>query len=868
MKKSALAVRSFVGFFIMLALAGVLRAGLPPEWRFESAFPTHNAMHAVWAASENEVYTAGDGGVILKWDGMVWAEMATPTSRTLYDLHGTGPLDIWAVGGDSYQSTNDDKSVVLHYNGAVWSVLPTPVDGFGQRLTLRRVWARSATEVYAMPDHYLTIFRWNGSQWVDLQPSYHTQGGFLEGSFEDMRWVDGLGLVVSGTHGQMVVYDGTNWTLEQQLETGSFSTNIMTCVFALDAQNVYAGHNWGTVFRRNPDGSWTDLEAGEGGFGGSGQILGIAGDAANDLVFVVSRNMRHYGGSLPTDNKGFGNEIAGNWTDISRAGDSLFVTTDQGGIFAYDLTNRSMDPLTVAPLDGFNGRLDGAVSFGSGDLLLYGSGHYYASGENFAVYNGTSIRNMATLAPGMTDQARVYACASDNNGTVAMIFDDITSWSSGVKHWNGREWASIPDAYGSSGSLSFTDAGGLVMANYAGINYWSDLTQYPVPLLELAPGEGVDHAFTTVWADRSDRIFAGGIDGWIRYWNGTSWTTEAMLADYDIYQILGDSTNVYAIVFPDGSYRENGQLWRRASGGTWSRVSLAQDMQIAPIALAKGAAGIHLAYSTPSNYFGGGLTYVVRLTGASVTPVVQGVTGNLQAFAANAAGELFLFGTDGRVCTNRQAPASQTMVRVPLVANLWNGLGASGVAVSSPTTEDVAPFFVAWHGDGLPANTPSPNGVINIGSEFWFVNDETARMAADTPSYHFRFHYDESALPVGFDPACAVLLRYDGSAWQPVSATIDSGNRIIESTEATGASIWVIGMMEPMVVPVLSITANGSGSVTLSWDAGFEGEVYSSPDLSEGSWVAEPVTPLLVGPRYEVSIPISGAKRFFVVRKP
>jgi hypothetical protein len=858
----------FLILVMVTALCGLLRAGLPADWTFESAFPTHNAMHAVWAASENAVYAAGDGGVILRWDGAAWTEMATSTTRAIYDLHGTGPNDVWAVGGDSYQSTNDDKSVVLHYNGTAWTSLPTPVDGFGQRLTLRRVWARSATEVYAMPDHYLTVFRWNGSQWTDLQPTYSIQGGYLEGSFEDMRWVNGLGLVVSGTHGQMVLYNGTTWTLEQKLETGGFSTNILTCVFALDANNVYAGHNWGTVFRRNSDGSWTDLEAGEGGFGGSGQIIGIEGDAANDLVFVVSRIMRHYDGTLPTDNIAFGNEIAGNWTDVARAGDRLFVTTNYGGVFAYDLATRTMDPLTVAPLDGFNGSLSGAVAFGGDDLLLYGSGHYYASGENCAVYNRTSIRNMATLPPGMTDQARVNACAARSDGTVALMFDDTTSWSSGLYYWDGGEWNGIPEAYGSSGSLSFSDSGGLAMANYQGVRYWADLTQMPETIFELAPGEGVDHAFTAVWADRGDRIFAGGIDGWIRHWNGATWTTEATLTGYDIYQILGDATNVYAIVFPDGSYRDDGQLWHRSAAGTWSRVSLAQGMKIAPIALAKGAEGIHLAYSTPGNYFGGGLSFVVRLSGATATPVVDGITGNLQAFAANAAGELFLVGSDGRVCCSRPAPASQAMGRVPLVAGQWTDLGASGVSVSSPINGDAVPFFVAWHGDELPVNTPGPDGVISIGSEFWFVNAEDARALADAPGYRFRFHFDEAALPVGFDPSRAVLLRYDGAAWTPVAATIDTGSRIIESTEATGASIWVIGMMEPVAIPVVRITPNGAGSVVLSWDASFEGTVYSSPDLSEGSWVSEAVTPVLVGPNYQATVPMSGTRRFYVVRQP
>ena len=44
-----------------------------------------------------DVWTVGDGGVVLKWEGNVWNEVDTGTLSSLYGVWGTDEY-IWVVG--------------------------------------------------------------------------------------------------------------------------------------------------------------------------------------------------------------------------------------------------------------------------------------------------------------------------------------------------------------------------------------------------------------------------------------------------------------------------------------------------------------------------------------------------------------------------------------------------------------------------------------------------------------------------------------------------------------------------------------------------------------------------------------------------
>lgn len=72
------------------------------------------ALFKVWGVSGDDVWAVGDNGVILRFDGSEWAQVASGTARDLISLWGTGPDEIVAVGGR-------DVGAVARWDGAQWT---------------------------------------------------------------------------------------------------------------------------------------------------------------------------------------------------------------------------------------------------------------------------------------------------------------------------------------------------------------------------------------------------------------------------------------------------------------------------------------------------------------------------------------------------------------------------------------------------------------------------------------------------------------------------------------------------------------------------------------------------------------------------
>lgn len=78
------------------------------------------AFFKVWGTSASNVFACGESGVILRYDGAAWRSMTTPGSATLLTLAGTGPNDVYAVGGPS-------EGALWRFDGNAWSSLQMPV---------------------------------------------------------------------------------------------------------------------------------------------------------------------------------------------------------------------------------------------------------------------------------------------------------------------------------------------------------------------------------------------------------------------------------------------------------------------------------------------------------------------------------------------------------------------------------------------------------------------------------------------------------------------------------------------------------------------------------------------------------------------
>lgn len=140
----------------------------------QMARPVTETLEDIWGSASNNVFAVGSPRrvgstryyTIVLWNGSIWSVMTTPDvpvgkSGRLRSVWGSSGTDVFAVG---------DDGVVLHYNGSVWAVMTS-----GTSDAFYGVWGSSANNVYAV-GLFGTILRYNGSSWSAVDPSGSISG--------------------------------------------------------------------------------------------------------------------------------------------------------------------------------------------------------------------------------------------------------------------------------------------------------------------------------------------------------------------------------------------------------------------------------------------------------------------------------------------------------------------------------------------------------------------------------------------------------------------------------------------------------------------------------------------------------------------
>jgi hypothetical protein len=91
---------------------------------------------AMWGNASNDIFIATAASTFLHYNGSTWSPMNTPTREAgkTWDIWGTSPTDMYAVGG-----------AVYHYDGTTW-VQKTG----GPSASLFGIWGGSPTDVFAV----------------------------------------------------------------------------------------------------------------------------------------------------------------------------------------------------------------------------------------------------------------------------------------------------------------------------------------------------------------------------------------------------------------------------------------------------------------------------------------------------------------------------------------------------------------------------------------------------------------------------------------------------------------------------------------------------------------------------------------------
>jgi len=124
-----------------------------------TAASAQTSLRAVWGSGPNDVWAVGGSGSALHFTGQAWTEvpygMPLPGAATV--VWGSAPNNVF-VGGEG--------GVILQWDGRTWTRMTVPIDRDIVALS-----GRSATEVYALTQSYTdreapTLLRWNGRAWT------------------------------------------------------------------------------------------------------------------------------------------------------------------------------------------------------------------------------------------------------------------------------------------------------------------------------------------------------------------------------------------------------------------------------------------------------------------------------------------------------------------------------------------------------------------------------------------------------------------------------------------------------------------------------------------------------------------------------
>ncbi|MDP3735318.1 MAG: hypothetical protein Q8R39_02730 [bacterium] len=364
------------------------------------------------AVAMSDVWSVGQSGKIIHYNGANWTEHTDLGAMTLYGVDFASPADGWTVG---------ESGAIFHYNGAAWSqsganVFTDTTDsdfGLGTFVNTEVVGAGIPADVE------LT----KSLMWVEHPDSRIATGvtlNALDGTAPNDVWA-------VGNSGVFIRYDGTAWSLF--LDVGNTSLNGLDMVSTSDG---WAVGQSGQLYRFN--GTTWALFVDTGATEWNGVSMAAASFGA-----VVGRqgNIRHFDGSA--------------WTSISSP-----TTNHLNGVHLRTATDGWAvgDSGTILRWNGVSWT---SISSPTGNRLrsvsMVSATDGWAAGDSGTLihYDGTSWTIVSNPAG---DQLNDVGMVTGSDG-----------WSVGntgvLMHWNGVSWSSVSSPTGGAAlqSVFMSDAG-------------------------------------------------------------------------------------------------------------------------------------------------------------------------------------------------------------------------------------------------------------------------------------------------------------------------------------------------------------------------------------------------------------------------
>lgn len=271
---------------------------------------TTQSLNAVWGSGTNNVWVGSSTQLMLHGGGMgvdggafavtpIYTQEQNSMIATIYDLDGTGPNDVWAVGDYTILWGDPQLGAITigawHWDGDGWNRVPVVNDfsrpGADARVALRSVWAANAGDVW-LGGNFGRTYRnpaWSPSApisrggavgmqplapWVEYDSASRADIERTWGTWSDDVWA-------VGRNGVLRHWDGTSSFLWSTIDLGT--TEDLHGVWGRSKDDVWAvGDNSAIA---HWDGKQWTRELADPGL----RLYGVWGDA-ND-VFIVGEGV-------------------------------------------------------------------------------------------------------------------------------------------------------------------------------------------------------------------------------------------------------------------------------------------------------------------------------------------------------------------------------------------------------------------------------------------------------------------------------------------------------------------------------------------------------------------------------------------------
>lgn len=553
-------------------------------WHWVHPFPMGHSLFDAWIAPNGDLFAVGAKGTILRYDGVQWTIISSPTSEYLRSIWGTSDSDVYAVG---------EKGVMLHFDGVSWSVVDTGVEG-----NFNVVWGSSSSDVYAA-GWGSSILHYDGSTWstILLGKTYNFESIWGSGS-DDVYFLD--------YDAGILHFDGLYWDIVWSEERTNFSAIWGTC-----STDVYAFCKTSSQeFVLHFDGvRWEKTVFGQGE-----RVLDAWGTSSCNIFAVGDRGTIHHFDGLSWQHFQTAEQLTLSGVIGSDSGDVIAVG-EYGQILRLDETGweNINEGLPISFQDIWSSADDRVFAVGND---LYSAYIYFFDGRTWKIlWEGVTGTVLCSIwGESETD---VFAVGQKGSESLILHFDgntwtpmlhgyygrltslwgtsstDLYSAGRKILHYDGNEWSvsveeteGIEDIWGSASDdvyaieniwYYYIDPSGHTAYYAQGYVYHFDGTDWEVTTLS----KGIESQ--SIWGSSRDDIYISGVkdhynDLTIQHFNGHHWEDEDLSIDAYQSAIHGISKNDIYLIGSQWNdittMHFNGQEWTEIpnmiSGTIWS----------------------------------------------------------------------------------------------------------------------------------------------------------------------------------------------------------------------------------------------------------------------------------------------------------